>query len=298
MEDVDLMWIQLKQSVFTHRKTVAVAEALDMEEVHVVGHLGALWTWALDNASDDGVIDASVRTIEKAAYWGGARGAFVAALVEAGYLHVVDGGYSVHAWDTHIGALLEKRAANAARQQAYRDRTRAARVTSQTQDPAVTRDVTVTCELRNDEDKIREDKRRQDDTPLPPRGDVGADPFDPTGLTTLPPRVTEALEGCPAHWGAELERELAIKRAEEPVVSPVRYCLAILKAWKQGDGAPQPPAPPRRDVRPAPVAKRVRPGTPLASFPDDLIRSRLGLPPDAPIPWDTPDGKRPSEVAA
>lgn len=148
------MWIPLQQSVFTHRKTVAVAETLEMEEVYVVGHLAALWGWALDNADDDGVIRASARTIEKASYWQGERGALVYALLAAGYLRECADGYGIHDWEDHLGKLLNRRKNDAARQKAHRERhknTDRRDVTHPETDPSadVTRDITVTSALRN-----------------------------------------------------------------------------------------------------------------------------------------------------
>lgn len=110
-----MAWIELHQAVRDHRKTVALADVLDMQEPHVVGHLTFLWLWSIDNAPD-GVLPSSKRVIERAAGWTGPAGAFVDGLVECGYLDAGDGGQRViHDWNDYAGKLIERREANTQR---------------------------------------------------------------------------------------------------------------------------------------------------------------------------------------
>ena len=95
-----MAWLEVHQSLFTHRKTYALADLLGLPEVHTVGHLVALWSWAIDNAPD-GIIAASPRTIGKAAQWPGAYDTFVDALVEVGFLDRDGETLAIHDWDDY-----------------------------------------------------------------------------------------------------------------------------------------------------------------------------------------------------
>ena len=141
-----MAWLELHQSLFTHRKTMQAAETLDLPEVYVVAHLMALWTWALDNAPD-GVLPVSKRIIGKAAQWIGDPTTFVNALFDAGFLDGNDTGQAIiHDWHSYAGRLIEKREANADRMR----RARAANVpaTPETTKEARIDDVQRTCDAR------------------------------------------------------------------------------------------------------------------------------------------------------
>ncbi|MGC4043390.1 MAG: hypothetical protein QM758_06265 [Armatimonas sp.] len=117
-----MAWIELHQSLFTHRKTIRAARRLQVPAVQLVGHLALLWTWALDNAPD-GNIDAPADTLETVLQWTGLEGALIAALVEVGFLHpdphALD-RYAIHDWFAYAGRLMEQRKQNASRMRAAR----------------------------------------------------------------------------------------------------------------------------------------------------------------------------------
>ena len=178
-----MAWLELHQSLFTHRKTMQAAETLDLPEVYVVAHLMALWTWALDNAPD-GVLPTSRRIIGKAAQWTGDPSAFVNALLDAGFLDGGEEGQTIiHDWHSYAGRLVEKREANAERMR----RTRAANVTPDAKAPEIARanGVQSTCAARagatvqnstqhnSTEENKREEKKLPPEAPkkepLPPR---------------------------------------------------------------------------------------------------------------------------------
>lgn len=125
-----MTWIQLDTTLFTHQKIIVAAEALDLPEVHVVGHLAALWSWAMDHAGD-GILPASSRVIARAAQYDGDAQAFVGVLVGVGLLDDRNGAYAIHDWVDYSGKLHVARTANA-------ERMRAARAASSTPDPAPT----------------------------------------------------------------------------------------------------------------------------------------------------------------
>jgi hypothetical protein len=110
-------WLELHQSLPTHRKTLMMADALDTQPAHIVGHIACLWLWALDNAQD-GVLQVSPRLVARAAQWEGDPQAFTDALLAAGFLDC-DG--HIHDWDEYAGRLIEGRRKSAERAKAWRE---------------------------------------------------------------------------------------------------------------------------------------------------------------------------------
>ncbi len=157
-----MAWLQVHQSLPTHRKTLAAADALDITPTEMVGHLVAFWLWALDNATDGRLAGVSERTIARAANWPGDPPTFVCTLQDAGFLDITEDGLAIHDWDQYTGRLADKRKLNAERQRKFREQHNA----------LVTRDVTVTS--RDRVEKNREEKSTRvtslrgesDDSPL------------------------------------------------------------------------------------------------------------------------------------
>lgn len=109
-----MAWIEIHQALFTHRKTLKVAELLGLPDVYAAAHLIALWSWALDNAQD-AVLPESSRIVARAAQWPGNPDEFVQALIDSEFVDVLDGRLIIHDWDSYAGRLIEKRQANAER---------------------------------------------------------------------------------------------------------------------------------------------------------------------------------------
>ena len=109
------MWIELQQSLWTHRKTFALAEALAIDEVHAGGLVARLWCWALDNAQADydhrrGLLTGVVpRAIAGGAGWKGDACYFFEALINAGFLDHDGDDIVIHDWWDYSGRLLERR---------------------------------------------------------------------------------------------------------------------------------------------------------------------------------------------
>jgi hypothetical protein len=112
-----MAWLELHQSLPTHRKTLMMADALDVTPVQIVGHLTCLWLWALDNAQD-GVLHVSPQMIARAAQWEDEAQPFTEALLAAGFLEP-DG--HIHDWDAYAGRLIEGRRKSAERAKAWRE---------------------------------------------------------------------------------------------------------------------------------------------------------------------------------
>lgn len=110
-----MAWIEIHQSLINHKKTIALAEELDMQEVHVVGHLVAFWLWALDNVQD-GVLDGvTPRMVERAAQWNGDSGKLVHSMLVSGFLNEKHGQMEIHDWFDYAGRLINKKKENAKR---------------------------------------------------------------------------------------------------------------------------------------------------------------------------------------
>lgn len=114
-----MAWIELHQSVVTHRKTLAFADALDIEPVLALGHLASLWLWALDNVPGGSLAEVSDRTLARAGQWAGPAADFRAALMTAEY---IDADQAIHDWHGYAGKLIDRREANAEKQRQWRNR--------------------------------------------------------------------------------------------------------------------------------------------------------------------------------
>lgn len=133
-----MAWIELHQSVWTHRKTLALADALDIEDTYAAAHMARFWSWAMDNARNGDITVMSRTIIAKAAGWSGDPSKFVEAVTCAGFLDRDDQGLRIHNWADYTGRLMEARIKNKERQRRYRERNE---------------NVTVMSPLRNGEGK-------------------------------------------------------------------------------------------------------------------------------------------------
>lgn len=118
------MWIESHQSLLRHRKTNQAVRLLGCDRFKLVGHLHALWWWAIDNAPN-GEVMAETDVID-GAEWDGNPEHFVSSLRQSGFLDAVPDGYIIHDWLDFTGRLIETReryrTANRVRQQRYRER--------------------------------------------------------------------------------------------------------------------------------------------------------------------------------
>jgi hypothetical protein len=116
------MWIQVEQSLVTHRKTLRLAKLLHLDNYAVVGRLVALWCWALDNAEDGDLGDLAPDELAVVMGWMGDPDELLASLVASGFVQAQGGTYHIHDWEEYAGRLLDQRRANAAKQKAWRER--------------------------------------------------------------------------------------------------------------------------------------------------------------------------------
>ena len=106
-----MAWIELHQSIWTHKKTYLMAAELDLDEIYVAAHMVKLWTWALDNAQDGDLSGLPHKVIAYGAGWKGDPGKFVSAAIKSGWLDEEGATLFIHDWDDYAGKLMERRAA-------------------------------------------------------------------------------------------------------------------------------------------------------------------------------------------
>ncbi len=102
-----MAWIEVHQSLPTHRKTLLAANILKVPSALIVGYLVRLWLWALDNASE-GVLADDPALFNMIIGWRG-RGSLLHALTEAGFLERSDGTITIHDWYDYAGKLGDQR---------------------------------------------------------------------------------------------------------------------------------------------------------------------------------------------
>lgn len=112
-----MSWIESHQSLLTHRKTLRASAILKVNKHQVIGHMHALWWWALDNAEDDGCLGEILpEELAEAAGWPARKAAeFMAALETVKFIERTDCGYTLHNWYKYAGKLNEKKAKDRAR---------------------------------------------------------------------------------------------------------------------------------------------------------------------------------------
>lgn len=125
-----MAWIELHQSLPTHRKLGKLKRLLKIKTPQAVGHLAMLWLWCIDNAPDGNLSGIDAEDIAEAAEWPKDAGIFLRAMTES---KLIDEEMRIHDWDDYAGRLLEQR--NEKRQ---KDRERQARYRARKEQEAQT----------------------------------------------------------------------------------------------------------------------------------------------------------------
>jgi|GEM_PF-2303427 len=228
-----MAWIEMHQSLLTHRKTWKAAKLLGITCVNLCGHLYVLWSWALDNAPD-GRIEPD--DVAKAAQYAGDAGEFLAALIDAGFIdRRRNGSLWLHDWKDYGGKLCEQRKKNAAKNRSYRQRKKeneAAALPSR--DSHETGTATVTLPAR--EEKTRVEKSREDTPPYPPHGgragdlpvshdthSLSVEPDEYGTLFDLYPRHEKRVAGAALYARYSTEEQASMMTAVRNYAAYVRY---------------------------------------------------------------------------
>jgi hypothetical protein len=235
-----MAWVPVNRSVFTHRKTMKLADLLDIPEVYAVAHLTALWTWAMDNAPSGFIAgDTSARMIARAAEFPGNAQVFLEALLESDYLVYANDAYELPNWMEYGGKLVTQQSKNAEKQARYREKKDASQNVTVT---LPSHNQPVTAELPSRE----EEKRKEEIIPLTPAGGeaqtiTNGKVFSECG--PLPTHTENYLrESCPDWWEAHLRLALAGRQFTSTAALD-SYAMQILRGWKKGKDTPQAPLP-------------------------------------------------------
>lgn len=195
-----MAYCAVHQSLINHRKLVAAAEILGMEEVHLMGHLVSLWIWCLDNAPG-GILPESIRAIAKGAQWDREPALFTSAMKVSGFFDVADTGhFIIHDWDQGGGKLEATRKLTAERVRRFRERNATSNddVTESNALHPVTCNAPVThIEKSREEKNIEENTREREETRAhsrPPSLEAFLSQAKRVGIDTL------AAEKCWNHY--------------------------------------------------------------------------------------------------
>ena len=129
-----MAWIELHQSLTTHKKTRRLARKLGLgvpEGIpQTIGHLCLFWLWCVDGTEDGSLADLDAQDIADAAGWTGEAETFLDARIEAEFIEKkADGRLEIHDWNDYIGKLIksreESREKERLRKQKYRQQRRA-----------------------------------------------------------------------------------------------------------------------------------------------------------------------------
>jgi hypothetical protein len=112
-----MAWIELHQSLPTHKKTLKLKKLLGIDTAATVGHLCCLWLWALDNTPDGYINDIDDDDLCDIMLYHRATADIKKALREAGFL---DDDGCLHDWSEYAGKLIERRNADAERKRLAR----------------------------------------------------------------------------------------------------------------------------------------------------------------------------------
>lgn len=108
-----MAWIELHQTLWSHKKTLLLAAYLQIENIYAAVHMIHLWTWSLDNAQNGDLTDLPPVVIAGGAGWKGNPEEFVNAAIAAGFIDQdEDGSLQIHDWMDYAGKLVERRAAD------------------------------------------------------------------------------------------------------------------------------------------------------------------------------------------
>ena len=117
------IWIRLHVDLFEHPKTARLARRLEINKVQTVGHLAALWSWALRYAPAGEITAYDADEIADGALWDGDSKRFLEELEACKWLERNDRGeVRIHDWEEYGGRLLETKIRNRERAREYREK--------------------------------------------------------------------------------------------------------------------------------------------------------------------------------
>lgn len=260
-----MAWIQSHQSLDRHGKTLMLTHILGIPRHQVVGHLHALWWWAVDSCGESGDLSKySAAAIADAAGWidfinwcsliqrdypteaNKTRSSdFVMALIDCGFIEYsgekpsefdpIGGGARIHDWafftERYFSSLRSAEAlrdGNRRRQEAYKAR----HITTNGQ--VTGRANVIVTSLR--EDKIRKEKKRV--------GGMGGltPPKPPSTRAFVPPDHDQVKAYCQER-GAVVDPELWLAHYQangwRVGKNPMKDWRAAIRTWERNGIEPQ-----------------------------------------------------------
>ena len=107
---MEFSWFALACNVYTHPKTLRLAEALHMSVNETVGALGRLWAWAVQSSNEDGVIGfLPERELADIMRWRKKPAILLQALLDCGFLEQTAQGKCLHDWAELNGKFQTKK---------------------------------------------------------------------------------------------------------------------------------------------------------------------------------------------
>ncbi len=168
-------WIKMRADLRDDPAVLRMAEALGIDELHVVGCLFCFWAWADKHAVDGRVDGATTRLVDKVSMASG----FADALVSVGWLKFDESGLQIPNFERHNGESAKERGLKNARQARWRAK----------KDTCVDGEASTSASTSA---PTREEKRREEITPT----------TDVVGESALKPRPArkcpEGFEVTPA----------------------------------------------------------------------------------------------------
>ena len=106
-----MAWLKVEQALPTHRKTLLGAQLMSMDDHKFLGHVLHFWLWALDHATDDGLLPGLPDDVlgERAGFSKRQGRVFIETLIEAGFIDKCPRGLLLHDWPEYAGKLNERR---------------------------------------------------------------------------------------------------------------------------------------------------------------------------------------------
>ena len=144
-------WIKMRTNLDTHPKVIELASILETPEIHIVGALWKVWSWADSHSIDGNAINVTCVTLDR---FTGING-FAVALRNVGWLEGRDAALTFPRFAEHNGQTAKKRAETAERVRKHRANKSA-----------------TDCNIKVLPEKRREEKSIK--TPLPPSGGISS----------------------------------------------------------------------------------------------------------------------------
>lgn len=102
-------WLRTHTDLGGHRKTIELADRLDIKPVQAVGHLVTFWHNVLIHQEDGDLTGCRPRHVTQWAAWDGDPDLFLESMVASGWIDRDDDKITVHDWIDYAGPLLRER---------------------------------------------------------------------------------------------------------------------------------------------------------------------------------------------